>query len=102
MTASRPATEILAERMQLLLAIGEANAAVQRAQAVAGGVEIDVMNVEEQLETSGPSEALHAQLERARGRDDAARTALAAAEAKREALEQQLARLDRELASATR
>jgi hypothetical protein len=102
MTDSRPAWEILAERMQLLLAIGDANAAVQRAQAIAGGVEIDVMNAEEQLAASGPSEALHAQLKCARSRDDAARTALAAAEATREALEHQLARLDRELASATR
>jgi hypothetical protein len=101
MTTPRPAPDILAERMQVVLAIGEANAAIHKAQAVVGGVQIDVMNVEEQLEAGGPTPDLNATLDAVYDRDDAARAELAVAQAKLVALEDKLAELDRELAAAS-
>ncbi len=101
MSPPRAAPDILAERMQVVLAIGEANAAIQKTQALMGGVQIDVMNVEEQLEASGPTPELNAALEAVYDRDDAAKASLAIAQAKLDTLEEQLAELDRELAAAS-
>lgn len=85
----RAAAAILADRLRVVLAIGEANAAQHRAQAAVGGAQIDLMRVEAQ--GLDPTEAEAA--------DEAARARVAAAEATLADLDAQLAALDHELAA---
>jgi uncharacterized protein YceH (UPF0502 family) len=93
MSAGRSDAEIMAERMAVVLEIGAANGARQRAQARLGGAQIDLMR----LEDAGPE-----YLAAAQARDAAARAALAEAAARIEALDGRLAALDRELAAVVR
>jgi hypothetical protein len=93
MSAPRDKTSILADRLALVLAIGEANAARQRAQAAFGGAQIEMMRVEDDSEPARQA-ALAADAE--------ARSALDAADARIETLEIRLAALDAELTDADR
>jgi hypothetical protein len=97
MTAGRAAAEILAERMSVVLAIGEANGDRQRAQAAASGARIERMSIEDHGGGSGP-EGLAA----AEANDDAAQARIARIDDRIAALEDRLAMLDRELAAADR
>lgn len=92
MSAGRSDAEIMAERLAVVLEIGAAHAAHQRAQARLGGAQIDLMR----LEDAAPED-----LAAARAQDAAARAALAEAAARVEALDGRLAALDRELAAAS-
>lgn len=95
---SRPADRILAERLEVVLSIGEANAERHRAQAMLGGAQIEIIRVEmddDITETSNERAEAHAA-------DDAARAALQAAEGRILSLEARLAELDRELSDAER
>ncbi len=88
----RGAPEILRERMDVVLALGVANAAHHRAQARMGGAEIGMMTVAEGADGGGRDAAEDAEA--------TARLALDAAETRVRALDDQLAALDRELAAA--
>ncbi|MEO0819285.1 MAG: hypothetical protein AAF074_02565 [Pseudomonadota bacterium] len=92
MSAARTTAQILSERLEITLALGEANAAQHRAQAEVGGASIELMGCEERGETGALAEA--------QARDAAAKARLAAAEARVEALQTRLAALDTELAGA--
>jgi len=98
MSAPRDQDGLLAERIGLVLALGEANAAHHRAQAGAGGAEITVMMVEERL-AADPGPAQRAALYDARAADAAAQTRLEAAAARVRVLEERLAALDGDLAA---
>jgi hypothetical protein len=89
MSGTRSPSAILAERLEVTLALGNANAAQQRAQARAGGAEITVMADRSGSRIAAPARAL-----------SEARAGLAAAEARVETLEARLAALDAELAAA--
>jgi hypothetical protein len=93
MSGPRDKALILSDRLALVLAIGEANAARQRAQAAFGGAQIEMMRVEDE---SG------AEQEAALAADAEARSALDAADARIETLEIRLAALDAELTDADR
>lgn len=79
----RGAGAILADRLRVVLALGDANAAHHRAQAALGGAEIDLM-----------TDPL------AQARVAAAQAALDAAAARVATLDAELAALDAELATA--
>ena len=93
MSAPRDRALILADRLALVLAIGEANAARQRAQAAFGGAQIEMMRVEDESD---------AEQKAALAADAEARSALDAADARIQTLEIRLAALDAELIDADR
>ncbi len=95
MSGARTPEAILAERLALVLRIGEVNGAHQRAQAGASGALIEVMT----LEDHGGPEATPAALAAARGRAEAAEAALGETADRIAALADRLAALDRELAA---
>ncbi len=96
MTAPRPVPEVFAERMSVVLAIGEAAGARQRAQAAASGARIERMSFEDHAGASAETRAA------AEAQDDAAQARLAEIDARIAALEDRLAALDAELAAADR
>ena len=96
MTAPRAVAEVFAERMSVVLAIGEANTRRQRAQAAAGGAQIARMDLEDHPSAGATAAALAA----ARAEDDAAQGRLAEADARIAELDAQLDALDAELAAA--
>jgi hypothetical protein len=96
MTGTRASEEILAERIRLVLAIGEVNGAHQRAQATASGAQIELMT----LEDHGGPEATPAALAAARERVQDAELRLAETSDRITDLSDRLAALDRELAVA--
>lgn len=95
MTAPRPQSEILTERLEISLALSEANAAHHRALATAGGTEIELMLHDR---NDGPDD--DAACAAARSRGEAARAHLAETQRTISALEERLAEVDRELALA--
>jgi hypothetical protein len=96
----RPAPVLLAERLQLVLRLSEANAACHRAQAAAGGAQFAVARIEALIDRDGASEALEAELSAAYADDDAALSRLAEIELQLDALNARLSALDRELVAA--
>lgn len=100
MTAPRAPSEIVADRLRVVLALTEANALHHRARAQVGGAEIEAMRVAERLRTGAGGSVLEAERDASRARDAEVRAALAEAEAELGALEDALARLDRELMDA--
>jgi uncharacterized protein YceH (UPF0502 family) len=95
MTA-RSEADVFAERMKVVLAIGEATGARQRAQTAASGARIERMGV---ADRDGASDEAAATAE---ALDDAAQVRLAEIDARIAALEDRLAALDGELAAADR
>ncbi len=94
MTAPRPRAEIVADRLTVTLALGEAHSRHQRAQASAGGAQISVLAVEHgRVETSGAEHLSGARAEHKEANDK-----MADAQAQIDALEARLAEIDEELA----
>lgn len=91
MTPDRSQAAILAERVDVALALGEANAALNRAIAVAGGAEIARMACEDGCAAADTAGAEIG--------ERTARDGLAAARARVKELEIRLAALDAELAA---
>lgn len=96
MTNLRPKREILAERLEVVLAIGEANAERQRAQALAGGAEIHRLRAEEAEGVDHAAEADRADA------SEAAEAAFDAADTRLAELDRRLAEIDGELREADR
>lgn len=95
MSGPRAMAEVFAERMSLVLAIGEANGVRQRAQAAASGAKIERMTIEDH---PGAGDAA-ASLEAAHANEAAAQDCLFAADARIVELDARLASLDAELAA---
>ncbi|TVQ53460.1 MAG: hypothetical protein EA355_13375 [Rhodobacteraceae bacterium] len=93
MSGPRDRESVLAERLDVVLAIGAANAARQRAQAAWGGAQIEAM---------GAAEGKAHERRAAEAAETAAQSALDHADAEIEALERRLAALDAELVDADR
>lgn len=100
MSAPRPAPVLVAERLDLVLRLSEANAACHRAQAAAGGAQFAVARVEALIDRDGATEALEAELAEVYAADDAALSRLAEIEMQLDALNARLSAVDRELAAA--
>lgn len=96
MTTTRTVADIFAERMSVVLEIGEATGVRQRAQAAASGARIERMSFEDHA--AGSTEGVAA----AEAQDDAAQVRLAEIDARIASLEDRLAALDAELAAADR
>ena len=101
MTAPRPTPVLVAERLDLVLRLSEANAACHRAQAAAGGAQFAVARVEALIDRDGATDALEAELADAYAADDAALSRLAEIELQLDTLNARLTAVDRELAAAS-
>jgi hypothetical protein len=101
MTSSRSSAEILADRLSVVLEIGEANAGHHRAQALSSGARIEVMAIEERIAAEGITPELDAELEKVYALDDAAQIKVTQYEARVQALDRRLAALDDELAASS-
>lgn len=93
MSAPRAVAEVFAERLSVVLAIGEAHGRRQRAQAAAGGAQIARMSLEDRPAPGAP-------LASARAEDAAAQGRLAELDVRIAELDGRLAALDAELAAA--
>ncbi|SEA51473.1 hypothetical protein [Rubrimonas cliftonensis] len=100
MSGARSPAAVFAERLEVVLEIGAANAACHRAQAAAGGAQIAVARLEARLAGGDETAEIEAELAAAYLEDDAALAALARAEARVGALDARLAAIDADLAAA--
>ncbi len=100
MSGARTPAAVFAERLQIVLEIGAANAACHRAQAAAGGAQLAVARLEARLAEGEETPEIEAELAAAYLEDDAALAALATAETRVGALDARLAEIDADLAAA--
>lgn len=103
MSPARASSEILADRLRIVLALTETNAAHRLNQSRLGGVEFEIMTLEDQAPTpadpSSDDTTRHGALAEAQARAAAAHGALEVSAARLLALEAELDALDAELAS---